>query len=477
MEYVISGYDCAALRYFEQISAIPRASGNEGAVADYIERFAAARGLSCTRDKAHNLLVRKEATKGRESEPVVMLQAHTDMVTEKNGETVHDFSRDGLRLVQKGNVLCADGTTLGADDGFGVAIMLAVLDECESHPALECLFTAAEEIGLCGAMAFDYSQCHARYMINLDSAEERDVIVGCCGGVRSDLRLPIAPLTLSGEGLRLTVSGLSGGHSGEDIHRGRGNALVILQKLLAGLSERMSLRLSEMSGGGKDNAIAREGTALFAVEDIEEAMAYLADACEQIRTECQAPEDAGLSFLLTREPYDTLLSREETKAVLYLLGVESGVLKWRVPHVQAQNSRNVARIVFDEKSVKISLSTRSPQSEVLDQSCADLEKYAARVGATATHRNPYPGWESDEDGALVRAWRNAYAHTVGKELRVTVIHAGLECGVICNGVKGLDAIAIGCDIHDLHSPDECMELDSFVRIMDTLTAFLAAPVE
>ena len=214
----------APFKYFEEISKIPRASGNEAEIANYLVEFAKNLGLSYYKDDANNVLIVKNASAGRENDEPIMLQAHTDMVAEKNVATVHDFKSDPIKLIQEGNVLRADGTTLGADDGFGVAIIMAMLAEKEiSTPKVECLFTSSEEIGLVGASKFDYSKIESRRIINLDSAEEDTVIIGCCGGIRTELTLPVTFENGNFKGYKLTIGGLCGGHSGEDIDKGRLN--------------------------------------------------------------------------------------------------------------------------------------------------------------------------------------------------------------------------------------------------------------
>ena len=472
MAYVIKGYDSAALRFFEEFSAIPHVSYHEREIVDYIEAFARARGLAYYRDEANNILVTKPGTTGRENEDVLMLQAHTDMVGEKTAESTHDLLREGIRLVQQGNLLRADGTTLGADDGMGVALMLAVLDECEDHPPLECLFTATEETGLEGAMRFDYSRIRARNLVNLDSAEETDIIIGCCGGHRTNIALPVTASEVEGEGIAIAISGLCGGHSGEDIHRGRANALVMMQHLLSAVSSEMPLRIASIEGGTKENVIPRAASARIFVADIDRAMLILQEACERERAACLAEEDAGLTFVLSRTPFDTLLSDADTARILRLLSIPHGVLVWRREGVFAETSRNLARVCIKEGELRVALSTRSLLTDALNESDAVLAAFAKEVGATIA-TSGYYGWESDENASIVQRWRDAYRSVTGKEMRVTPIHAGLECGVICNGVGNMDAIAIGCNIHNLHSPDECMELDSFLRVEATLRAFLA----
>ena len=473
MEYVIKGYDSLALRYFEEISAIPRVSYHEQEIADYIEAFAKARGLASYRDAANNVLITKAGTKGRENEDVLMLQSHTDMVGEKSADSTCDLLRDPIRLVQEGNILRADGTTLGADDGFGVALMLAVLDACEDHPPIECLFTATEETGLVGASLFDYGRIRARRMVNLDSAEETDIIIGCCGGHRNSLVLHVTAEPSDGEGIAISVSGLCGGHSGEDIHRGRANAIAILRRLIACVAASMPVRIAGIEGGSRENVIPREASALIAVEDVAGAMALLQEACERERAACHCEEDAELCFVCALAPYTSLLPTEDSARVLSLLGVPHGVLTWREEGRSAHLSRNLAKVTLNGGEVVVTLSTRCSISETLHACDEALAAFAKEQGARLVPINTYCGWESDEHIDLVREWRDAYRSVTGEEMRVTVIHAGLECGVICGSVPHMDAIAIGCNIYDLHSPDERMELDSFMRVEQTLLAFLA----
>ena len=251
----------AVMRFFAELSNIPRASGNEAGVADYLVDFARARGLSHYRDQANNVLICAPATRGMEQAPTLLLQGHTDMVCEKNSDTQHDFDTDPIRLCLDGDRLRATGTTLGGDNGIAVAYMLAILDgEASAHPALECLFTAGEEVGMDGIVAFDHTRLTARHMINLDSESETMVTVGCAGGVRTDVVIPaVREAAVDGEQyLRVTLRGLCGGHSGEDIHRGRVGANVLLARLLSALRREYPYRLVSIDGGSKDNAIPRE---------------------------------------------------------------------------------------------------------------------------------------------------------------------------------------------------------------------------
>lgn len=464
----------APFRFFEEISAIPRPSLHEAKIADHLESFSNERGLFCYRDAADNVLIKKPATAGREGEPAVLLQAHTDMVTEKHSYVRHDFNTEGLTLLVRDGLLYADGTTLGADDGFGVAIMLAVLDEKElSHPALECLFTSAEEIGLVGAGQFDYSHITAKNMLNLDSAEENTVIVGCCGGVRSELTLPISLAPVNEEGISVAIGGLCGGHSGEDIHRGRLNALVLMGKLLTALRVQTPLRLARVTGGEKTNAIPRECEAVLLADDRAVAEDFAQKLEALARSYIAASEDGGLSVKVESVHVKKAMSYTDTDKIIRVLSIPDGVLHMRsVPPVMPEASRNLANCRTHGDKVTFGISSRSAKECRLDESRAEQDALAVDIGATVTYYNAYPGWESAMDAPLVRAWQEAYHTVTGASTEPTLIHAGLETGLITNAVKGLSAIAVGCNVHNLHTPRETMELDSFSRIYRTVLEFL-----
>ena len=464
----------APFHFFAEISAIPRPSTHEKAIADYIEGFARERGLWCYRDAANNVFIKKPASPDRVGAPAVLLQAHTDMVAEKNEGTVHDFLSDGLKLCREDDLLFAEGTTLGADDGFGVAVMLAVLDDTAlSHPPLECLFTTEEEIGMGGADLFDYSLITAKYMLNLDSAEENTVIVGCCGGLRSQVMLPVTRTPLQGTGLRVSLGGLCGGHSGEDVHRGRGNALTVLGRVLTALREVHSFRLAEIYGGDKTNAIPRECTALLMGEDMGEIKRTLPAIFAEEKKRLKAPEDADAVLTLTSAPVGVLMSEEDTDRVLSFLGLQSGVLRMReqAPIMPAV-SRNLANVRTTEGAVTFGLSSRANDTVARDAAGEEISALAVSLGGTCVHYNPYCGWEEPFHGKLIEDWQRAYRTVTGGETTPTLIHAGLETGVITSAVKGLSAIAVGCNIHDLHTPRERMELSSFARVYRTVLEFL-----
>ncbi len=473
MEYLLQ--DVAPktpLRFFEEISAIPRASGNEGGMADYLVAFAARHGLSCYRDSVHNVLIKKPATKGREGEPALLLQAHTDMVAEKNVGLLHDFTRDGLRLVREGDILHADGTTLGADDGFGVSMMLGVLSECEDHPALECLFTSSEETGMDGANAFDYTQIDARLLLNLDGAEEDLLICGCCGGLRSDLHLPVSPHQERTKALRVVLGGLCGGHSGEDIHRGRANALTLMSELLSCVRELGELHVCALHGGDKSNAIPRDCAAVIATPDTARAVQVLRDKAAQIKARLGA-DDAGFRVCVEPAEASALYSVEDTDRILHLLSTKGGVMEWHkdiegLPYT----SRNVASVRLDANDCLIVISHRSFHVERIAQSGNEVQTRVEALGGSVYHHNAYPAWESPVHSPLIEGWQAACEAVMGYRPRVSALHAGLECGILADNLKGLCAISLGCNIKDLHTPAERMELSSYGRIYRVLLRFL-----
>ncbi len=460
--------------YFEEISKIPHGSRNEKEIAKYIVDFATKHNIECSIDEANNVFIVKKATQGRENEPTVMLQAHTDMVCEKNISTKHNFETDSIKLIQEGNILRADGTTLGADDGFGVAIMLAILENEElSHPKIECLFTSSEEIGLVGASKFDYSRVTATQMINLDSAEENTVIIGCCGGLRSDMTLPCEIEENKKPAYKITIGGLIGGHSGEDIDRKRLNSHILMGKILKSVKEVTDFKIAYISGGDKDNAIPRECETVISVDNSNALDARLEKIIETAHACVQAREDEGLFVKFEKTDTSSAFSALDTDKILKILSLPNAVLKYReVAPILPSMSRNLARIRTIGNKVEIGFSSRAYNEAGLNESAFELENVANEIGAEIYHHEGYPAWQDETDSPLVLKYQKAYNEATGRKTEPTLIHAGLECGVITSKVKGLLAISVGANVHDLHTPKEIMEIDSMDRIYDTVCTFL-----
>ena len=472
MEYVVKGRKPESVfRFFEEISAIPRGSYNEAGIADYLVAFAKARGLEYWRDELHNVLIKAPATKGLETVPPILLQGHTDMVCEKNGDVEHDFLRDPLDLYVEDGFLRARGTTLGADNGIAVAMMLSLLDgELAEHPAYECLFTVAEEVGLNGAHGFDYSRIASRRMINMDSEELGVVTCGCAGGLRSDLCLTLHPEAFQGTALTVSVSGLMGGHSGENIKDGRANANKVMGRLLAALRQEGDVRIVRIEGGSKDNAIPRECRAVLAVADAEQASECLSQIAAEIAGELAA-EDRGFTVTCeVTEDEAVMSSREDTLRLIALLACAANGVQEMSHNVQGlvEYSRNLGVIRTENDCVSVVFSSRSAIESQLDASIRELDAWAALIGCTVRHYSRYPGWAFAPHSFLRDAYLQAYRKVVGKDASVNVIHAGLECGIIYSKLPDMDIISIGPTMHNIHSPNEALDLASVETFWKTV---------
>ena len=465
---IIKGYSPEKLFYFfEEITKIPRGSGNEEAIAKWIESFAAERGLFCLRDEVNNVFVRKEATKGYENEPAVLLQGHTDMVCEKNGDVDFDFEKDPINIyIDEKGFLRAKGTTLGADNGVAVAMMLALLDgECAEHPAIECLFTVEEETGLDGAKAFDYSVVKARRMINLDSEDDGEVVVGCAGGLFHKVMLPLAFCDFCGTAVRISIGGLMGGHSGANIDSGRANANKLLGRALLQIGTVCLINIVSIEGGSKDNAIPREASAVISVDDILK----FGEVFEKIATEIKnelSDEDSGFFMKWEKtENAEKMADRESTDRIIsFVSSVQNGVLAMST-NIEGlvEFSRNLGIISTEGGNVSFVFSARSAIDSQLDFAAAEIEALAKTFGGRAEQMGRYPGWEFAKVSPLREKYLDIFKKMNGDSPKVTVIHAGLECGIIKSHISDMDIISIGPGMRDIHSPDEALDLCSFEK--------------
>lgn len=476
MQYKITGYKPEKLfHFFEEISAIPRGSGNEKEISDYLVKFAKERGLWVHQDEAYNVIIKKEGSEGAKDKPAVMLQGHIDMVCEKLASVEHDFEKDGIDLVVKDGVLTANGTTLGADNGVAVALMLMVLDDEDiKHPPVECVFTTEEEVGLNGANALDKSLISARTMINMDSEDEGIATVSCAGGLRVECVRPIKREKAEGTLIQIEISGLLGGHSGIDINKERQNANILMGRMLHILMKETDAKLAGVSGGSKDNAIPRECTASLLCAD--EAQAKKAEELSLSLAETFADElssdepDFSCETSVEEGASAEVLSDADAQAVvsaLYLApnGVQKRNLKMDGFVVTSMNmgvvrtEENEARLVFAPRS-----SVASLQKEMKER----LRLFAEVFGFEASFSGEYPGWSYKEESPIREVMQESYRELFGTELQIEAIHAGLECGLFSDAIPGLDAIAVGPTLKDVHTPDESMPLDSFERFYQFL---------
>ena len=462
------------MKYFEEISAIPRASYHEEKIAEYLCDFARTRGLEYYRDEANNVLINAPATKGRESEPALLLQGHTDMVCEKNDGVIHDFDTEGIDLYEEDGWIKARGTTLGADNGVAVAIMLYVLDGgVSSHPDIQCLFTSAEEVGLNGVKAFDCSKIFARRMINMDGADDAVIIAGCSGGQRSSVTFDVKTEKIETKYLaRLCLRGLYGGHSGEDIDKGRANANALMARALYRLLTDFDVRIIEIHGGSKDNAIPRECKALLALDDmcaVREAVSVI----EATLKDGLSRDDAGFSLTLEEVENDgsvCALTREDAYRVLTLMHViKSGVLEMSNDiKGLVEWSRNLGVVECTASGAELTFSTRSSFESRIDAVSDELDNLARTLGAKTRHYNRYPGWSYAPTSNVRDEYVRTYEELFGKKPVIETIHAGLECGFISEAVPDMDIICCGAEVLDLHSPDERLNKASFERLFTVI---------
>ena len=426
MDYKITGYEPAKLfHYFEEISAIPRESGNEKQISDYLVTFAKDHGLWVYQDDVHNVIIKKAASAGAEDKPAVMLQGHIDMVCDKLGSVEHDFSKDGIDLVVTDGVLTANGTTLGADNGIAVALMLTVLDDDSlAHPALECVFTTDEESGLVGAETLDKSQIDARTMINLDSEEEGVATVSCAGGVVVTYTRPITREHKSGSVLTLEISGLLGGHSGADIHLERGNGNLIMARIVERLMIAGEPALVSFNGGTKDNAINRECKAELAYADhaAAEAGAELArEIAAKVAAELET-YDPGFTCDVAIADDAEVEAINEGTALAFVRAIRlapNGVMRRNLAADGAVDvSSNIGVVATSDDEAKILLSPRSSITSLQEEFKDRLQTLADVLGFDAKFEYEYPGWSYAEHSPVRDVFLESYRELFDTELRI-----------------------------------------------------------
>lgn len=461
--------------YFKQLSDIPRGSGNEAAAARWVAETAEKLGCRAVVDEANNVFVTASATEGYEDHAPVMLQGHLDMVCEANRDTKHDFLTDPIKLILEGDILRADGTTLGADNGVAVAVMLAILDSDLPHPALECLFTTEEETGLNGMRAFDAKQAKARRMVNLDSAGEGVATVSCAGGVRSHVEFPaeFSPIAEDATVYSVSLNGLAGGHSGEDINLGRIGAISAMARILYAASRETCIRLVTMDGGSRDNAIPRECFAVLAVNDAEAFVNAVNTESDKIRNELVA-DDCGFKVTVTPAEADSALSCERSSQFITMLrNLPNGIYGMsRQVEGLVETSSNLGVVKPAEGGFAVTVSSRSSVESKLDDMQDRTECAAKAAGASVTHDSRYPGWDYLEGSPLQKLYLDTYKELFGSEASVMGIHAGLECGLLKGKLPDMDMISIGPEIKDLHSPDETLSVSSLERMWNLVCAIL-----
>ena len=455
--------------YFEELSRIPRPSYHEKAISDYLADFAKERGLEYYQDDLYNIIIIKEATAGYEDAAPVIFQGHMDMVCEKEAGCKKDMEKEGVDLAAEGDFVFAKGTTLGGDDGIALAMGLAILDSDHlPHPRLEAVFTVSEEVGMEGASGIDVSMLRGRRLLNLDSEEEGVFLAGCAGGAVATVTLPKNTRPRKEKSVfRISAEGLRGGHSGTEIHKGRVNANILMARLLSEVYKKTPFSLIRVSGGAKDNAIAREAEALLACDRPSEIFSLLQQTAAALIKEYRPLEQ---EISLTAERWDgslpeEILTRETTEAYLKLLcDMPHGVIAMcKGQDDLVETSLNLGVVTDQKEDVCLSYCVRSSVDRAFDELIGTMKETAERCGASVSVRGRYPAWEFAEVSPLRQMMLDVYREMFQKEAVVNVMHAGVECGQLAQKLPGMDAVSFGPDLFDIHTPKERMSISSVQR--------------
>ena len=459
------------LEIFKRITAIPRESGHEEPVTKWLRDWAAAHNLECKVDGTGNLLIVREAAPGKENVPVTVLQAHQDMVCEKVKGSSHNFLTDPIKYEIRDGWMVADETTLGADDGIGIAACLALLEDTKPTGKIECLFTVAEETGMDGAFAIEPGFFEGKTLINLDSEDEGQLFIGCAGGIHTDVSFRIGMEKPSGaiSAVRLNVGGAAGGHSGDDINKGRMNTVRELARFLYG-ELKNGLRLVSINGGGKSNAIARESEAVVVTSDPDGLAARFKEFADVLKDEFHATEK-NLKFTAVKEELKGMQfdSDSTAKVVTSLFTCPHGVYEMSqdIPDL-VETSTNLASVTTDGDKVEIRTSQRSSIGSRCKLIADKVESNFSVFGAQVSHNNGYPGWAPNVNSPILKLCVESYRRLFGTEPEVKAIHAGLECGLFLKKFPGLDMISFGPTLRGVHAPGEKLELASLDRFVALL---------
>jgi dipeptidase D len=465
--------------YFEEICRIPRPSKKEDKIIEFLSDFAEKHGLDWKKDDAGNVLITKQATSGYENRKTTVLQSHLDMVCEKNSNTDHNFETDPILPYIDGDWVRARETTLGADDGIGVAAQLALLASDDlQHGRIECLFTVDEETGLSGAFALQPGFFEGSILINLDSEDEGELFVGCAGGIDTvaTLEFKNEDIPALHKGYIASVGGLKGGHSGDDIHKGRGNSIKILNRFLWNVNKRFDMRLVYFNGGNLRNAIPREARALFSVhpDDTAGVKGYFDSFQAMVSRELSFTDD-GFHISMDRADLPShSIDQETSNGLLHCLyACPNGAMSWnhRISNM-VESSSNLATIRAGNNKIQITTSQRSSADSIKADISDMIESVFRLANANIRKTGAYPGWEPDYDSQLLKICESAYKKLFHNTPVVRTIHAGLECGLFLEKYPGLDMISFGPTILGAHSPDERLHIGSVGKFWDLLKEVL-----
>ena len=465
--------------YFEALSEIPRGSGNEKAVSDYLLKFGKSLNLETIQDEALNIIIKKPGTKGYENAPIVIIQGHMDMVCEKNNDTEHDFEKDPLKLRIIEDNIYATNTTLGADNGIAVAYAMALLsDETIEHPPLEILMTTDEETGMSGAMAISPEHIDGKLLINLDSEEEGELLVSCAGGVRTKGELNITWQEVSNDTIvSIGVSGLKGGHSGMDIIKERGNSNKIIGRILKMLKEKITFNIVKLNGGSKNNAIPREAEALLSINkvNLEKTINLVNDFAEVLYNEFKA-QDSGLKISVFESNIEAKkeFNKDTTDKVVELLYLYPNGINTRSTEIDGliESSTNLGILTTTENTVKFDSAVRSSVPSLKKEIMLRSKTIVELLGGEFSTKSDYPAWEYNPESKMREICQKVYTDMTGEEAKIVAIHAGVECGLFNERLGDLDMISFGPNLYDVHTPEEHMSISSVKNTWEYLKAIL-----
>ena len=469
----------AVFQYFEEISNIPRGSGNEKGISDYLLNFGKELGLESIQDEALNVIIKKPGTPGYENAPTVIIQGHMDMVCEKNNGVEHDFEKDPLKLRIVDDYIYATDTTLGADNGIAVAYAMAILASNDiPHPPIEVLLTTDEETGMSGAMAIKKENLQGKILINLDNEEEGYLLVSCAGGVRSTATLKVDEQEIGSKKLiKINISGLKGGHSGMDIIKERGNSNKILGRVLKGLLREVKFNLVSLNGGSKNNAIPREAEAIIAVNPNDEntAIEVINNWNNIIENELRA-QDPGLKIEASITDIKTCkeFTDESTKKVVDLLYIYPNGINSKSTEIEGlvESSTNLGVLTTKDGVVEFDSAIRSSIPSLKEEIVLRSKNIVELLGGKFETTSDYPGWEYDPNSKVRDICQKVHKDMYGKEAKIVAIHAGVECGLFNEKLGNLDMISFGPNLYDVHTPDEHMSISSVKNCYEYLLGIL-----
>lgn len=471
----------SVFKYFEEISQIPRGSGNEKSISDYLVSVAKKLNLEVIQDKALNVIIKKPGTEGYENSETVILQGHMDMVCEKNKGTDHDFQKDPLKLRVVDDMVYATDTTLGADNGIAVAYVLAILESTDiPHPPIEVLITTDEETGMSGAMAISKEHINGKILLNLDNEEEGHLLVSCAGGIRSKHTLNV---TLEDAGdynnfLHIAVRGLKGGHSGMEINKERGNSNKIMGRILKSLLS-LDYKLVSVNGGSKNNAIPREADAIIALksEDVAKAKELINNWNPILLNELKT-QDPGvnISILENTENVEKVFTKESTEKTVNLLYLIPNGINSNSVEIKnlVESSTNLGVVTTEGNKVEFDSAIRSSVASLKDEIVLRSKTIAELIGADFETTAGYPEWQYDNESKVRGICQDVYKRMYGKDAKIVAIHAGVECGLFNEKLGKLDMISFGPDLYDVHTPQEHMSITSVKNVWDYLLEVLKA---